>query len=104
MAHEQSGDRPEFIAAIVRDLAASLAIPVEEVEVERVQPVTWRDGSLGCPEPGMLYSQMLVDGFHVLLRASGETHDYRVGRGGRFRRCTRPPDEALLEPWDDSRL
>jgi hypothetical protein len=103
MAHERTGGEPEFIIAIVRDLAAGLAIPEEEITVERVEPVTWRDGSLGCPEPGMLYSQMLIDGFHVLLRARGETHDYRVGRGGAFRRCMDPPDEAYLRPWEDDR-
>jgi hypothetical protein len=51
----------------------------------------------------MLYSQALIDGFHVILRARGGTHDYRVGRGGAFRRCTEPSDEAALEPWEDNR-
>jgi hypothetical protein len=101
--HERTGNEPDFITAIVRDLAASLAIPEDEITVARIERVTWRDGSLGCPEPGMLYSQMLVDGFHVILGAGGATHDYRVGRGGAFRRCLEPPDEALLQAWEDSR-
>ena len=40
--------------------------------------VTWNDGSLGCPEPGMFYTQALVDGYHVILQAGDEELDYRV--------------------------
>ncbi len=48
---------------------------------------TWNDGSLGCPEPGELYTQALVDGFQVVLEIDGERFDYRVGSGTDVRLC-----------------
>ena len=48
---------------------------------------TWNDGSLGCPQPGELYTQALVDGFQVLLEVDGEEFDYRVGSGTAVHLC-----------------
>ena len=31
--------------------------------------VTWSDGSAGCPEPGMMYTQALVPGYRIVLQA-----------------------------------
>ncbi|WP_418605475.1 hypothetical protein [Georgenia sp. SUBG003] len=50
--------------------------------------MTWNDGSLGCPEPGTVYTQALVDGYHVVLEAGGERYDYRVGGAADVRLCT----------------
>ena len=49
--------------------------------------MTWPDGSLGCPQPGQVYTQALVDGYHVVLDADGDELDYRVGSGGSFNLC-----------------
>jgi hypothetical protein len=95
-----TGPPPELLARIVADLASELARPASDVHVERVEPVTWRDGSLGCPEPGMFYTQALVPGFRVILAVDGQLFDYRTGRGGAVRRCAadptpdRPPDHG----------
>ncbi len=48
---------------------------------------TWNDGSLGCPQPGQLYTQALVDGFQVVLEVDDEQFDYRVGSGTDVRLC-----------------
>ena len=37
----------------------------------RRRPMTFPDGSLGCPEPGMAYTQMVVDGFKIVVEANG---------------------------------
>lgn len=100
MLEEPTGPDQEFISAIVADLATALSEPTTAVSVERVERVTWPDGSLGCPEPGELYSQAVVDGFRVILRAAGRPYDYRVGRGGAFRRCEQGVDASQLRPWD----
>jgi hypothetical protein len=61
------------------DLSGRLSIPLDQVEVVAVTAVTWPDGSLGCPKPGMVYPQALVDGMRILLRAVGRTYDYHSG-------------------------
>lgn len=81
---------PAVLAAIGADAASSAGVPAEQVRVVSVEPVTWRDGSLGCPKPGMYYTQAIVPGHRVLVEVDGRRFDYRVGAGGRFRRCDRP--------------
>ncbi|HSM17345.1 MAG TPA: hypothetical protein VK845_10190 [Gemmatimonadales bacterium] len=55
--------------------------------VLRAEAVTWQDGSLGCPEPGMAYTQALVDGYWVELMAGEETLDYRLSSEGGIKFC-----------------
>jgi hypothetical protein len=80
----------ELLDEIIADAAERVAVAVADVEVVRAEAVTWPDGSLGCPEPGMAYTQALVPGYWVVVDADGEELDYRVGRNGSFRLCENP--------------
>jgi len=83
-----TGEVPAVILAeLVADAAQRTATEAGAVEVLQAEAVTWNDGSLGCPEPGMFYTQALVDGYQVILKAGDEELDYRVGAGGGFRIC-----------------
>jgi hypothetical protein len=79
---------------ILDDAATRSGVPRGQLEVKRAEAVTWPDGSLGCPEPGVLYTQALVDGFWVEVRAGDAVLDYR-GSGRDFKLCPpgrgRPP-------------
>jgi hypothetical protein len=77
----------DILADLVADAAERTATEPDAVEVVQAEAVTWNDGSLGCPEPGMSYTQALVDGYQVILRAGGDELDYRVGGEGGFRIC-----------------
>ena len=69
----------------VADLAARLGVDVGAVTVVSHEGVTWPDGSIGCPQPGMGYTQALVDGTRVILEAGGETYSYHAaGMGDPF--------------------
>ena len=63
----------------VADLATRLGIDVAAVEVVGDEPVTWSDGSLGCAEPGMAYTQALVEGRRITLQAEGVSYEYHAG-------------------------
>lgn len=83
-----SGSVPaEILHAISEDAATITATDVSEIEVIMAKAVTWNDGSLGCPEPGMMYTQALVDGYQVVVRSADQELDYRVGRNGAFAIC-----------------
>jgi hypothetical protein len=62
------------------DLASRLAIPVAEISMISFDEVTWPDGSLGCPNPDMKYTQVPVDGARIILTV-GE-HHYKYHSGG----------------------
>ncbi|MDH3463085.1 MAG: hypothetical protein OEM32_05605, partial [Acidimicrobiia bacterium] len=55
---------------------------------------TWTDGSLGCPEPGMSYTQTLVDGWQVLLQVGERLFDYHAGADGIPFLCASPDQDG----------
>ena len=73
--------------AILDDLAARgvTAAP----ELVSAEQVTFNDSSLGCPKPGSSYTQALVDGLRVIVRAEGSTWDYRFGTTDTPKLCQR---------------
>lgn len=90
-----SGEVPAAVlSAILADATERTGVPPSEITVTRGDAVTWNDGSLGCPEPGMFYTQALVDGYHVVLDVAGEALDYRVGTATDIRPCENPTIEG----------
>ncbi len=67
------------IDAAKQDLAQRLGIDVAAIEVASVEAVTWPDGALGCPRPGMAYIQVLIDGLLILLRVGDQLYPYHSG-------------------------
>lgn len=90
------------VAAAIADLAEREGIDAEEITVVSNEEVTWRDGSLGCPEPGKMYSMALVDGVRVVLEAAGETYAYHGGKSGTVRFCENPQEPIPSEGTSDA--
>lgn len=59
-----------------RDLASKLKIPEANVQVVRVAPTEWRDASLGYPQPGKMYVQVITPGFVIVMTAEGRLYEY----------------------------
>lgn len=86
-----SGAVPQAVVdSILEDAAQRTGADPATARVLRAEAVTWSDGSLGCPEPGMFYTEALVDGYWVIVELGGQTLDYRVGAHGAFRLCEQP--------------
>ncbi|MCO5176188.1 MAG: hypothetical protein M9890_04330 [Thermomicrobiales bacterium] len=83
------------VDAARRDLSERAQIQADEIEVVRAERVTWPDGSVGCPRPGMRYTQALVPGCFVQLRAQGRLWNYHGGRG--MPHLCNSPSERLPE-------
>ncbi len=86
-------DLQSIIDAATQDAASRISIDPGAIEVVRAEHVTWSDGSLGCPAPGVQYTQALVPGYRVLLRAGGQTLDYHAATNGHLVLC--PPGRAI---------
>jgi hypothetical protein len=87
-----TGDVPASILdPLIADAADRTGVDPDAIEVVEAQEVTWNDGSLGCPEPGMSYTMALVDGYHVILAAEDTELDYRATGEGTFKLCENPP-------------
>ncbi len=77
---ELAGLADPAISAAVADLLRR-AGSVPELQVLRAARATWRDASLGCPEPGRAYAQVLTQGLWLVFAAGGAVYDYRVAGG-----------------------
>jgi hypothetical protein len=69
-------------SAVVADAARRFKVAESAVVLVRAEKVTWADGSLGCPQPGLMYTQMLVAGFRIVAKtAEGELLYHTDSRG-----------------------
>ena len=72
---------PEEVEAAISDAAVRFGVPESEVAVAGALRVVWSDGSLGCPEDGMMYTQALVDGYLLTLEVDGQRVEYHGADG-----------------------
>ena len=68
-----------FIDTAIADLAERLGVDPQEITTVSAVLVTWPDGSLGCPQPGMEYAQVLQDGSIIELRYAAKVYRYHSG-------------------------
>jgi hypothetical protein len=62
-------------------------VPPESVQVITIESRDWPDTSLGCPQPDMLYAQVITPGYLVLVEVSGERIEYHTDERGTVVRC-----------------
>ena len=68
--------------AVVADAARRFQVAKSAVVLVRAEQVTFPDGSLGCPQPGRMYTQALVPGYRLVARsAQGEIRYHADSRG-----------------------
>jgi hypothetical protein len=78
----------EITNLVKQDLAEREKLSQDEITVVSVQAVEWRDASLGCPQPGHMYAQVITPGYEIVLRAQGQEYTYHAG-GKNFVLCER---------------
>ena len=85
---------PENLIGMVKaDLAQRLSVSAEQINVVESVEVEWSDSSLDCPQPDMLYTQVITPGYRILLEVNGQTYEYHSNRDTHFVYC-----ENLVPP------
>ncbi len=85
---------PETVLGLVlADASTRSGVPEDELVLVRAEQVEWPDGSLGCPEPGKMYTQAIVPGYRVEVDTPDGVLDYRTDSQGNFRVCEIPSDD-----------
>ena len=69
-----------LIAQARADLAARLNVAASSIVVVSSAEVEWPDGSLGCPQPGFMYPQMVTPGVLIVLQVNGQNYEYHGTR------------------------
>ncbi len=84
----------DMIEAALDDAANRSTTARADIQVTSAEPVTWPDGSLGCPKPGMLYTQALVAGYRIVLQAGDLVVNYHAAARGKPVFC--PASRVIL--------
>ena len=66
---------PPPVVQAQEKLAERLGVPVDQVRLVRYVEVEWSDASLGLPQPGVAYAQVITPGYRVILEAEGRWHE-----------------------------
>lgn len=78
----------------VVEAGGEAGVDPDEIEVLVAEEVTWPDGALGCPQPGEMYTQALVEGYRIVLDVAGEEVHYHGARNDPPFRCDDPQEPA----------
>jgi hypothetical protein len=66
------------LEAALSDLSARLGVREDAIRVTSVEKRMWSDTSLGCPQPGVMYAQVITPGFLIHLNAEGKEYAYHT--------------------------
>jgi len=82
-----AADSQPAVDAAMRDAAAHLGVSQANLNVDQVEPRQWGDSSLGCPKPGLMYSQVVTPGFVVVISGAGKQLEYHADTRGQVVLC-----------------
>lgn len=82
----------------VADLATRLGIDPREIRLVSFEEVDWPDGSIGCPQPGMSYTQAIVNGSRIVLEANDILYNYHMGGNRDLFLCEQPESTEKTPP------
>lgn len=82
-----SDSEQQALEAAQADLSDRLGLPEENIQPVSIEPVEWSDASLGCPQEGMMYAQVVTPGYLIILEAEGRQYEYHTDRKANLVLC-----------------
>jgi hypothetical protein len=73
--------------AALREASGRLGLPRDQLAVIRIEPREWSDTSLGCPQPGQMYAQVITPGYLIIVSGRGRQLEYHTDTRGRVVLC-----------------
>ncbi len=74
-----SGMAPdELIQQVTEQLAGETNLDLASIAVVSAERVEWADASLGCPQSGQLYPQVITPGYRIVLEAEGQQYEFHT--------------------------
>ena len=67
------------VASAVADLAQRLGVDATTIVTVSAESVEWPNGALGCPKPGLQYTQVVTPGASIALQSGGTVYRYHSG-------------------------
>lgn len=85
-----SSELEKLIEIARENLSQRLSISVSEINLIDAQEVVWSDSSLGCPDPSLMYMQVLIPGYLIRLQALGLEFEFHTNKTNAVIYCSNP--------------
>lgn len=79
-----------IVVQAMKDLGTRLGVSLDQIMVLRSENVTWPDSGIGCPKPGMMYTQVQQDGMRIILSVAEKSYEYHSGGARGVFLCENP--------------
>lgn len=76
------GARP-LVDIAKSDLSRRKGVATDQIRVVSIEEVDWPNGSLGFPKPGMVYIQVIIPGYRIVLTDGSQNYEYHADMGQR---------------------
>ena len=73
-----------------KDLGQQFSIPTTDITLVEAQEVIWPDSSLGCPNPSVMYLQVLTPGYLIRFRALDQEFEFHADKANTVIYCPNP--------------
>lgn len=92
-------DAEKIIQLAKESLARKFKVSEDQIHLFSIESMIWPDASLGCPQAGMVYAQVLTPGYQILFEAAGQSYSYHTDDVNRVILCQiHPPDNIFPTP------
>ncbi len=81
-------DYPDVVRAAIAQATTDLGVAPDQLTIVAVEARDWPDSSLGCPQPGRAYAQIVTPGYRLVVEANGQQYEYHTNRTTMIVRCT----------------
>lgn len=81
---------PGVVAAAMAVVAEATGADMSTATIVEAEAVEWSDGALGCPEPDLMYIQVITPGYRIVIDVGGEEYDVRTNDDGSVARLCDP--------------
>jgi hypothetical protein len=71
-------ERPDVLGRAAELVAERSGHSPDELEILRVEEVTWPSAALGCPDPEKVYAQVTTPGFRIILGSPDRVHTWEL--------------------------
>lgn len=68
----------QVLAAAVADLSERTGLPISQIRLVSMEAMEWSDTSLGCPQEGFMYAQVVTPGYLIVLEAQSQQYEYHT--------------------------
>ncbi|MBL06325.1 MAG: hypothetical protein CL773_00450 [Chloroflexi bacterium] len=79
---------PEIISLTLAQIISENKLDNKNFSLETYEEKTWSSTALGCPKNGMMYAQVITEGYILRVLNHGEIEQYNADTNGNFINCS----------------